>query len=186
MSAASIRPLPLLLLATLVLPILAAGPVHANVTAFEARVDAAIQRFYDQVPASQTLASRATGMLVLPRVYKGGLGVGIGAGDGALRVNGQTVQYYRKASASFGIQIGAQVRTEVVLFMTQEALDRFLASSNWQAGVDGSIAVIQFGVGKTIDTDNIRDPILGFVFGNKGLMFDLSFKGAKYSKIVKQ
>ncbi len=163
-----------------------AASAAADVAAFEARVQGALDRFYSEVPASQELAARSSGILVFPRVYKGGIGVGFAAGDGALKVNGQTVQYYRTTSASFGFQIGAQGRTEVVLFMTQDALDRFRASQNWQAGLDGSIAVIQFGVGKSIDTDNLREPILGFIFDNKGLMYDLSFKGAKYWKIDKQ
>lgn len=158
----------------------------ADVAAFEARVQAALDRFYAEVPVSQELAARSTGILVFPRVFKAGFGVGVAAGDGALQVNGQTVQYYRTTSASFGFQIGGQVRTEVVLFMTPEALAKFRASQNWQAGIDGGIAVIQFGVGKSIDTDNLREPILGFVFANKGLMFDLSFKGSKYQKIDKQ
>ncbi|NJN51185.1 MAG: hypothetical protein HC809_04790 [Gammaproteobacteria bacterium] len=145
-----------------------------------------MERFYAEVPAARELADRSVGILVFPRVYKAGLGVGFAAGDGALQVHGQTVQYYRTTSASFGFQIGAQGRTEIVLFRTQEALDKFRASQNWQAGIDGSIAVVQFGVGKSIDTDNVRDPIIGFIFDNKGLMYDLSFKGAKYWKIDKQ
>ena len=34
-------------------------------------------------------------------------------------------------------------------------------------------------------TNNIKDPIVGFVFGNKGLMADLSLTGTKYTKITK-
>jgi lipid-binding SYLF domain-containing protein len=161
-------------------------PVAADRQTFEISVQGALDRFYAEVPASKELGARAVGMLIFPRVYKAGFGVGVAAGDGALKVNGETVQYYRTTSASIGFQIGVQGRTEVVLFMNQEALDRFRASRNWQAGIDGSIAVVQFGVGKSIDTDNLRDPILGFIFDNKGLMYDLSFKGAKYWKIEKQ
>jgi len=31
---------------------------------------------------------------------------------------------------------------------------------------------------------NIKDPIVAFAFGNKGLMADLSLAGSKYTKIV--
>ncbi len=114
---------------------------------------------------------------MFPQVYKAGFVFGGAVGDGALRVGGQTVQYYRTTAVSWGFQVGAQARTEVVLFMTQDALDRFRAGNGWQAGVDGSIAVINFGAGNSIDTDNIQEPIIGFIFDDKGLMFDLSFKG---------
>ncbi len=40
-----------------------------------------------------------------------------------------------------------------------------LSSSGWKAGVDGSVALITVGVGGTIDTTKIKDPIVGFVFG---------------------
>ena len=52
-------------------------------------------------------------------------------------------------------------------------------------GIDGSIALIDVGAGKTIDTDNIRDPVVGFVFGSKGLMYNLTFEGSKFTKLVK-
>jgi lipid-binding SYLF domain-containing protein len=129
------------------------------------------------------LMQRAAGILVFPRVYKAGFVVGGGAGEGALQVRGQTVQYYRTTSLSYGFQLGVQWRTEIVMFMTQEALDKFRAGSGWQAGIDGSIAIIAFGVGNSIDTDNIQQPIIGFIFDDKGLMFDLSLKGNKYWKI---
>jgi len=109
--------------------------------------------------------------------------LGGGIGDGALQIRGQTVQYYRTTSLSYGFQAGIQARTEIVMFMTEDALERFRAGNGWQAGIDGSIAIITFGAGNSIDTDNIQEPIIGFIFDDRGLMFDLSFKGSKYWKI---
>ena len=100
-------------------------------------------------------------------------------------VNQQPVQYYRVTSASFGFQLGAQAKTEIVMFMTDNALKEFRQSDGWEAGLDGSVAIVQFGVGKKIDTHTIQDPIIGFVFGNKGLMYDLSLEGSKFWKIQK-
>ena len=59
------------------------------------------------------------------------------------------------------------------------------ASKGWQAGIDGSIAVVEFGTGTGVDTDTARSPIIGFMFDNQGLMADLSFKGNKFWKIAK-
>jgi hypothetical protein len=47
------------------------------------------------------------------------------------------------------------------------------------------VALIELGAGGTIDTTKIRDPIVGFVFGNKGLMYNLTLEGSKYTKIVR-
>jgi hypothetical protein len=43
--------------------------------------------------------------------------------------------------------------------------------------------VVEWGTGGSVDTTNIKDPIIGFVFGNKGLMFNLTLEGSKMNKI---
>ena len=69
--------------------------------------------------------------------------------------------------------------------MQQEALKKFRASSGWEAGVDGSVALIKVGAGGSIDTTKIKDPIVGFVFGQAGLMYNLTLEGSKYTKLKK-
>ncbi|MDH3643427.1 MAG: YSC84-related protein [Gammaproteobacteria bacterium] len=151
----------------------------------DARTTAAIDKLYSEEPAARELGSKAAGMLVFPRVYKLGMGLGGEYGEGALMINGQPAQYYRITAASFGFQLGGQAKAEVVMFMTEDALQKFRDSDGWEAGVDGSVAIVQFGVGKEFDTHNVKDPIIGFVFGNKGLMYDLSLEGSKFWKIQK-
>ena len=69
--------------------------------------------------------------------------------------------------------------------MTSEALSGFRNSSGWEAGVDGSVALATLGAGGTLDTNTLQQPIIGFVFNNKGLMVDVSLKGSKITKIKK-
>jgi lipid-binding SYLF domain-containing protein len=172
------------LLALLVLGL--AGPVwSASKIEIDARVKTTLQALNEEEPAARELAGKAAGMLIFPRVYKLGAGLGGEYGEGVLMVNQQPIQYYRITAASFGFQLGGQAKSEVVMFMTNESLQRFRDSDGWEAGVDGSVAIVQFGVGKEIDTHNITDPIIGFVFGNKGLMYDLSLEGSKFWKIQK-
>jgi len=59
-------------------------------------------------------------------------------------------------------------------------VDRY---TGWQAGVDGSVAVLKTGTGRQIDTANISDPVVGFVFGQQGLMTDVTIEGSKYTKL---
>ena len=69
--------------------------------------------------------------------------------------------------------------------MTKEALEKFQNSEGWKAGVDGSVALIDMGAGTTIDSHNIKDPVVGFIFGSKGLMYNLTLEGSKFSKLDK-
>ena len=146
-------------------------------------VDVALERFYKEVKGAGEYAKAAKGMLVLPNVYKGGFIVGAEYGEGALRVGGKTVDYYSIAAGSFGLQIGGEKKDIVILFMTQEALAQFRASSGWEAGVDGNLALAEVGTGGRLDTTTLQEPIVAFVFGVRGIMADISMKGSKFTKI---
>ena len=70
-------------------------------------------------------------------------------------------------------------------FCPQHAESYFRGSEGWKAGVDGSVALIEWGVGEDINTIDVKDPIVGFVFSNKGLMFNLNLEGSKFTKLEK-
>ena len=44
------------------------------------------------------------------------------------------------------------------------------------------VALVTVGVGGSIDTTNIKDPIVVFAFDQKGLMYNLTIEGSKFSK----
>jgi len=73
-----------------------------------------------------------------------------------------------------------------MVFMEGQALKKFQESSGWKAGVDGSVVLIDLGAGKSIDTTNIKAPIVGFIVGQKGLMYNLTLEGSKISKLKKK
>ena len=141
--------------------------------------------FTEEISGSQVFLDQAAGYLIFPRVIKVGIGIGAESGEGALRVGGSTVDYYRTTSGSIGMQLGAQAKSIIIVFMTQESLSKFRNSAGWKVGVDGSVALIDIGAGKSIDTNNIKDPVVGFVFGSKGLMYNLTLEGSKISKLDK-
>ena len=70
----------------------------------------------------------------------------------------------------------------LILFMTDEALKQFQASKGWEAGVDANVALVNMGGGERVDFTKMKDPIIGFVLDVKGLMADISLKGAKFTK----
>jgi lipid-binding SYLF domain-containing protein len=123
----------------------------ASAQQIDIEVDATLEQFSRQVTGGDRFLEKAAGVLVFPGVIKGGIFVGGEYGEGALRIDGKTAAYYSTAAASLGFQLGAQSKSVVLVFMTNESLDRFRNSSGWKAGVDGSVALIEWGVGEDIN-----------------------------------
>jgi len=169
----------------LVALLMTSSVIAASAAELNRDADETMKVFNEEISGGDVFINQAAGYLVFPRVIKVGIGVGGETGEGVLRVGGQTVDYYRTTSGSIGFQLGAQAKSIVIAFMTKESLQKFRNSEGWKVGVDGSVALIDLGAGKTIDTDNIRDPVVGFVFGSKGLMYNLTLEGSKFSKLDK-
>ena len=148
-------------------------------------VDMTLEQFKKDIKGGEEFLKSAKGVLVFPNIIKAGFIVGGAYGEGALRIAGKTVDYYNTVAASWGFLAGAQSVRTIIVFMQEDALKKFRESKGWEAGVDGSVTLVNIGASGTIDTTTIRDPIVGFVFGNKGLMGDLSLTGSKYTKIVR-
>ena len=168
---------------TLAATLAAPAALAESAAEIDIKVDATLKQFKTEVAGGDEFLSRASGVLVFPKVIKAGLIVGGEHGKGALRVGGKSAGYYSTTAGSIGLQAGAQSKSEVIVFMTEDALKAFQASSGWEAGVDGNIAVVEWGAGQSLTTVDVKDPIVGFIFGNTGLMFDLSFEGSKFNKL---
>jgi lipid-binding SYLF domain-containing protein len=157
----------------------------ATAREIDVSVDVALDRFKNEVRGAEEFLENAKGVLVIPNVIRVGFGLGGEYGEGAMIIGGKTVEYYSTAAGSFGFQIGAQSKNIVIIFMEEAALTKFRDSLGWRAGVDGSVALIDTGAGASVDTDNMKHPIVGFVFGLKGLMVNLSLEGSKFTKLAK-
>lgn len=146
-------------------------------------VDATLQRLYGSVNGSRDLGNRARGILVFPKTLSAGFVIGGEYGDGTLRSGGATRGYYRLISGSVGWQIGAQSKSIILMFLTQDAYDKFVRSQGWTAGVDATVAVATVGASGVLDTNTAQQPIVGFVMTNAGLMAGLSLEGSKITKL---
>jgi lipid-binding SYLF domain-containing protein len=152
--------------------------------AITASSEAALTRLYANAPGARELVSKAAGVLVFPSVLAAGAGVGGEYGEGELRIGGKPDSFYKTVSASFGLQLGAQSKTVVFLFMTQAALDKFRASSGWTAGIDASVAVLKVGANGDVDLNTATGDVVGFVTTNGGLMANITIEGTKVSKLA--
>ncbi len=157
----------------------------ADAREIDVSVDVALEDFKKEVSGANEFLASAKGYLVFPKVVKAGIGIGGEYGEGALRIGGKTADYYSTASASIGLQLGVQKKSIIIVFLTDESLGKFRKSEGWEVGVDGSVALITVGAGGSIDSTNIKEPIVGFVFGQKGLMYNLTLEGSKFTKLDK-
>lgn len=148
----------------------------------DTKADAAMERLHS-VEGGKQFAEKAKALLIMAGVGKGALIVGFEHGKGALRIEGETVDYYSLSAGSVGLQIGGEAKDIIIAFMTTEALEQFRTSKNWEAGVDGNIAMVAAGDGGALTNISGKEPIQAVVFDVKGLFFDLSLKGGKFSKL---
>ncbi len=149
----------------------------------DARAGEALAQFHKLNPTHEKLEQRAAGVLIFPEVTKAGVGVAGEHGNGVLQIKGKTVGYYSSTSASVGLTLGVGKRSEIIMFMTQAALDKFMMSKGWSIGADTGIAIAKSGAGGDYDSATLQKSIVGFVFGEKGLIADASLEGSKISKI---
>ena len=146
-------------------------------------MDATLARLYETVHGSRELANKANGVLVFPSVIAAGLVIGGQYGEGALRIKNKPSGYYNLASLSVGLQIGAQSKAIIFLFMTSDALERFRKSENWSVGADASVALLKVGANGDLDLSTANAPVNAFVLTNAGLMANLTLEGTKISRL---
>ena len=159
------------------------GDPAAKRRAIDVDVDSALAKLYAQVAGSRELVAKSRGVLVFPAVVSAGLGVGGSYGQGALRVGSTSQGYYSTTAASVGLLAGADSKAVYLLFMTQEALDKFRASRGWTAGADASVTMLKVGASTAVDTQSLRTPVVGYALSNAGLMANLSIDGTKINKL---
>jgi lipid-binding SYLF domain-containing protein len=159
----------------------------ATAQAIDAAADKTLDMFRNQVKGGDTFLRDAKGYLVFPEVIQAGIGIGGQYGEGVLRTGGTSQAYYSFAAGSIGFQLGAQRKSIIIVFLQDQALRDFQAKAAadkaWNVGVDGSVALLNLGAQASIDSSTINQPIVGFVFAQSGLMYDLSLQGAKISKL---
>ncbi|MGJ7489483.1 BPSL1445 family SYLF domain-containing lipoprotein [Variovorax sp. ZT4R33] len=159
------------------------GTSSSSRTSIDAQTDASLSKLYQTVPGSREMVSKAAGVLVFPSVVGASLGVGAEYGRGALRTGGRTQAYYSTTAGSIGFQAGAQSKAVIYVFNTQESLAKFRSSKGWTAGADATVAVANIGANGSVDTNTIRQPVVGFVLTNVGLEAGVSVSGAKITEI---
>ena len=155
-----------------------------NADRLDARVDASRDFLRNTYPHLAERFQNAHGILYMPIVTEAGFVFGGGYGQGALRIDDVTVDYYSATRASFGLQIGAQQYAHALFFMTAQALADFRASDGWAASADLRYAVPEGGGAAGVQTTTLFAPVIAVVFGQSGLIAGASLAGVRYTRII--
>ncbi len=149
----------------------------------DARVDATRDFLFSRYPGTRDLAQKSFGVLFMPLITEAGFGIGGAYGQGALRINDVTVDYYSTTRATVGFQIGAQQYAHALFFLTEAALGDFRRSPGWAAGADIRYATPDQGASLGKETTEIN-PVIALVFGQSGLIAGATLAGTKYTRII--
>lgn len=99
---------------------------------------------------ARTLLRKAHGVMIVPKLIKGGFIVGGEGGEGVLMVRGHggwsDPAFYVIGSASFGLQIGLQQAEMILLVMTDKGVQALLRDE-FKIGAQAGIAVATLGSG---------------------------------------
>lgn len=128
-------------------------------------------------PSLATMMRNAAGYAVFPTVGKGAVGVGGAYGKGVLYENGVPVGYCDVSQATIGLQLGGQAYTEIIVFETKQALDKF-KTGNFAFDAQASAVALKSGAGANAKYDN---GVAVFTMGEKGLMYEASIGGQKFT-----
>ncbi|UXU74811.1 MULTISPECIES: YSC84-related protein [unclassified Paracoccus (in: a-proteobacteria)] len=150
----------------------------------DARVDATRDFLLRTYPNVAPMLRSAKGVLYMPLMTEAGFGLGGAYGQGALRINDVTVDYYSATQASLGFQIGAQQYAHVLIFQTDAALADFRKAPGWVAEAGAYYALPAGGLAVGTDTITAQQPVVAMVFGQSGLMAGAAIAGTKYSRII--
>lgn len=150
----------------------------------DARVNATRAFLLQNYPNTAQMVQGARGILYMPLMTEAGFGIGGAYGQGALRINDATVDYYSATQASLGFQIGAQQYAHVLVFQTEESLANFRRYPGWVAEAGAYYALPASGLAVGTDSITSQQPVVAMIFGQSGLMAGATIAGTKYTRII--
>jgi len=159
-----------------------AAIAHEKAAKIEAASAAALKELYASNPKAKVLGDHAKGVLIFPKIIKGGLVIAGQSGDGTLFVHGKAAGFFNISNASIGFQAGVQGFAYALFLMTDKAVAD-VGQSHWDVGGDAGVVVVDKGAAADLDTDNLKKAVYAVPFDQTGLMGGVALKGSKISKI---
>jgi lipid-binding SYLF domain-containing protein len=136
-------------------------------------VQTAMNRFERADPDLREFLNNSAGYAMFPSVGKAGFIAGAAYGKGQAFAKGERIGYADLRQGSVGLQAGAQEFSELVVFGTQEALDKF-RREKLEFGANASAVALKAGAAKAA---SFRDGVAVFTQARGGAMVELSISG---------
>ena len=172
------------MLAAGVFAVQAAPAAAATASELETTATAGLKQCFAEVSGCKAVGEKAKGILIFPEITQAAVGIGGSYGEGILQIDGKTVGYYSLTAGSIGLQLGAKKFSQVLMFMTKESLAAFQTSSGWTADAGAGVTWIDQGTSEQASTMSHDKPVIGFAFGEQGLMGAAAVGGSKISPIT--
>jgi lipid-binding SYLF domain-containing protein len=153
-----------------------AKEIEARRAAIDTMAVDTMERLFNESPASRALYDRAAGFAVFDTfkvsvLVSGGGGVGV-----AVDRNTKTHTYMKSGMGGVGLALGGHSYQQVLLFETQELLDRFVRSG-WHVDAAASAAL---GSAGTAATATFTRGVAVFQLTNKGVIAGADVSGTRY------
>lgn len=129
-------------------------------------------------PDMERVFGSAVAWAVFPSIGKAGIGVGAAAGNGRVyRRDSGFIGTSTLFQASIGFQLGGQVYSEIIFFQDEPTLERFM-DGKMELGASVSAVLIDEGAAREA---GFKDGTMVFVLPRKGLMYEATLKGQKFT-----
>ena len=128
-------------------------------------------------PTLRAFIRDSAGYAVFPSVGKGAIGIGGAYGKGDLYQGGVTVGYCDMTQATIGLQLGGQDYSEIIVFESPAAVERF-KNGNFHFDAQATAVALQSGAGANA---KVTGGVAVFTMDEAGLMYEASVGGQKFS-----
>ena len=147
----------------------------------ELSVAQAIIKAKQKDPAFSKWFDTAYAYAILPRVGKGGIGIGGAHGKGIVIHGDRTVGKTSMSQITIGFQLGGQVYAQYIMFRDKTAFDHF-TRGNFEMGAQVSAVAITLGASADANYDG---GVAVFTIAEGGLMYEASIGGQKFNYTAK-
>lgn len=132
--------------------------------------------FIEEDPEMSKIFAGAVGYAIFPNVGKGAYVVGGAAGNGVVYENANLVGMAKLRQVDVGLQVGGQAFRQVLIFKTEEALNRF-KQGNFELAANASAVVLEAGKAKSIE---FREGVGVVTMPKAGAMIEIAVGGQKF------
>ena len=169
----------------------------STVTAVADDDDAALNRFKEAGAAA--MINVAYGYALFPTIGKGGIGIGGAYGEGRVyRKGGALAGNTSVAQVTWGLQLGGQAYSQLILFEDERSFDEF-TSGNFEFGAQATAVALTAAAGAEANTTGAGTNVSGgqndaaiasagfrkgmavFTIAKGGLMYEATIGGQKFS-----